>query len=88
MHFKKLIEAHRLFYGGYEHKAPFYDDYMRNKNWEEWSSHSVSIAEIEKLFRFVRSWDRFSNKTKANKFTVSCLAQLNYKTSFHESLKP
>lgn len=59
MHYKKLIKAHRLFYGGYEHRAPFYDDYMKRKNWKEWLSPSVSIAEIEKLFSFIRSWDRF-----------------------------
>ena len=59
MHYKKLIEAHKLFYGGYEHRAPFYDNYMESKNWEEWSSPSVPMTEIRKLFRFIRSWDRF-----------------------------
>lgn len=59
MHYKKLIEAHKLFYGGFEHRAPFYDNYMENKNWEEWLSPSISITEIKKLFRFIRSWDRF-----------------------------
>lgn len=59
VHYKKLIEAHRLFYGGWEYRAPYYDDYMKRKNWEEWSSPSVSIVEIESLFRFIRSWDRF-----------------------------
>jgi len=57
MHHKKLIEAHGLFYGGWEYRAPYYDDYMRNKNWEEWSSGSVSIGEIQKLFNFIRRWD-------------------------------
>jgi len=59
VHYKKLIEAHKLFYGGYEHRAPFYDNYMKSKKWEEWSSPSVSLDEIRKLFSFIRSWDRF-----------------------------
>jgi len=59
VHYKKLTKAHRLFYGGYEYRAPYYDDYMKRKNWEEWSSPSVSMVEIESLFRFIRSWDRF-----------------------------
>jgi hypothetical protein len=50
--YRKLIEAHRLFYGGYEHRAPDYDDYMKSKNWKEWASCSVSMAEIENLFSF------------------------------------
>jgi hypothetical protein len=55
--YRKLIEAHRLFYGGYEHRAPDYDDYMKSKNWKEWASCSVSMAEIENLFSFIRKWD-------------------------------
>ena len=31
-HYTKLIKAHRLFYGGYEYRAPYYDDYMKRKN--------------------------------------------------------
>lgn len=57
MHYEKLIEAHRLFYGGWEYRAPYYDEYMESKNWEEWESSSVSLAEIEKLFSFIRKWD-------------------------------
>lgn len=57
MHYRKLIEAHRLFYGGWEYRAPYYDDYMKSKNWKEWSTGSLSITEIEKLFRFIRKWD-------------------------------
>lgn len=67
MHYKKLIEAHRLFYGGYEYRAPYYDDYMESKNWKEWASGSVSIAEIEKLFSFIRKWD-FHFKGKPDVF--------------------
>lgn len=59
LHYKKLIEAHKEFYGGGEPRARRYDEYMESKNWEEWSSNTVSIAEIEKLFHFVHSWDRF-----------------------------
>lgn len=59
MHYEKLIEAHKAFYGGWEPRARYYDEYMESKNWEEWSSDTVSIAEIEKLFSFIRKWDRF-----------------------------
>ncbi len=57
MHYKKLIEAHKLFYGGSEHRAPFYDDYMQSRNGGQWETGSVSIMEIEKLFNFILSWD-------------------------------
>lgn len=59
MHYKKLIEAHKLFYGGYEHRAPYYDNYMKGKNLDDWTIPKVPIGEISKLFRFIRSWDRF-----------------------------
>ena len=32
---------------------------LQQKNWEKWKSPIVPIDEIEKLFRFIRSWDRF-----------------------------
>lgn len=68
MHYKKVIEAHRLFYGGFEYRAPYYDDYMQSKNWKEWTSDSVSIAEIEKLFHFIHKWDyHFKGKQKVFK---------------------
>lgn len=70
MHYKKLIEAHRLFYGGFEYRAPYYDDYMQSKNWKEWASDSVSIAEIEKLFHFIHKWDyHFKGKPEVFKKT-------------------
>lgn len=59
LHYEKLIEAHKAFYGGWEPRARCYDEYMESKDWEEWSSNTVSIAEIERLFRFIRKWDRF-----------------------------
>lgn len=59
MHYKKLIEAHRAFYRG-EHRAGNYDRYMKQqKRWKDWGNPILRIDEIEKLFRFVRSWDRF-----------------------------
>ena len=59
LHYKKLLEAHKAFYRG-EHRARNYDRYMlQQKNWEKWKSPIVPIDEIEKLFRFIRSWDRF-----------------------------
>jgi hypothetical protein len=59
LHYIKLIKAHHAFYEG-EHRAKNYDKYMRGqKNGTEWRSPTVPIHEIEKLFRFIRSWDRF-----------------------------
>ena len=63
MNFEKLIEAHKLFYGGWEYRAPYYDEYMESKNWNDWKSSSVSTSEIEKLFSFIRKWDfHFHNR--------------------------
>lgn len=59
MNYRKLIEAHRAFYVG-ENRAKNYDKYMtEQKDWKAWQTPSISVAEAEKLFRFVRSWDRF-----------------------------
>lgn len=59
MNYKKLIEAHRIFYMDYGYGASFYDNYMESKNREIWSSPSLSKAEIKKLFKFIKKWDRF-----------------------------
>jgi len=59
LHYTKLIQAHRAFYEG-EYGAKNYDRYMREqKNWRNWQNPIVPIDEVEKLFRFIRSWDRF-----------------------------
>ena len=59
MHFEKLIEAHKAFYKG-EHRAKNYDRYMlEQKNWKKWETPLLPVDEIEKLFHFIRSWDRF-----------------------------
>ena len=59
MHHKKLLEAHGAFYRK-ELRANNYDTYMwKKKDWTKWDSPTLSIDEIEKLFRFIRSWDRF-----------------------------
>jgi len=59
LHYKKLIEAHKAFYKG-EHRAKNYDRYMlEQKNWKKWENPILPVDEIEKLFRFIRSWDRF-----------------------------
>ena len=55
LHHEKLIKAYRLFYGGYEHRAPYYDNYMRGKNPDDWSTPKVSLEEVSKLFRFIRT---------------------------------
>jgi hypothetical protein len=54
-----LIQAHRGFYEG-EYRARNYDRYMKEqKDPKNWQSPIVPIDEIEKLYRFIRSWDRF-----------------------------
>ncbi len=59
MHYKKLLEANRAFYQE-EHRAKNYDRYMLDqKNWKNWDSPILSVAEAEKLLKFIRSWDRF-----------------------------
>jgi hypothetical protein len=59
LHYIKLIQAHRAFYRG-EHRAKNYDNYVKErKNWSNWQNPTVPIDEIEKLFRFIHSWDRF-----------------------------
>jgi len=57
LHYLKLIKAHE-FYDNCEERAYLYDVYMHNRNGEEWRSGKVSIEEIEKLFHFVREWER------------------------------
>jgi len=59
MNYKKLIEAHRLFYTNYAYGASLYDDYMRSKNLEMWSSPTLPMTEIKKLFKFIKMWDCF-----------------------------
>jgi hypothetical protein len=59
LNYIKLVEAHKAFYKG-ENRAKNYDRYMiEQKNWKVWQTPVVSITEIEKLFHFIRSWDRF-----------------------------
>jgi hypothetical protein len=59
LHYKKLLEAHKAFYTG-EHRAGNYDRYMlEQKDWKKWENPIVPFEEIKKLFRFIRSWDRF-----------------------------
>jgi hypothetical protein len=59
LNYGKLIEAHRAFYIG-ENRAKNYDKYMtEQKDWKAWLTPSISVTEAEKLFHFVRSWDRF-----------------------------
>lgn len=59
MNYTKLVEAHKAFYIG-ENRAKNYDKYMiEQKNWKVWQNPVVSMTEIEKLFHFIRSWDRF-----------------------------
>jgi hypothetical protein len=57
MHYKILIAAHKAFYKS-ENRAKNYDIYLKDKIWMLWQN-SVPIGEIERLFRFIRSWDRF-----------------------------
>jgi hypothetical protein len=56
MHYAKLIRAHELFYDS-EPRARFYDEYLQDKNQQDWDSGNVSLTEIERLFRFVREWE-------------------------------
>lgn len=59
LHYTKLVEGHKAFYTG-ESRAKNYDEYMiEQKNWKVWQTSVVSKTEIEKLFHFIRSWDRF-----------------------------
>lgn len=59
MHYLALIEAHKVFYGSALHKASNYDHYLEIKNWEEWERPKIPKEEVDKLFRFIKNWDRF-----------------------------
>jgi len=59
MHYLKLIEAHKKFYGNPIHKAYNYDEYLESKDWGCWERPNIPIEEINKLFDFIKSWDRF-----------------------------
>lgn len=59
VHYLKLIEAHRDFYGNAYHKAYNYDEYFEDKCWETWENPHITVDEISKLFKFIKSWDRF-----------------------------
>jgi hypothetical protein len=56
--YKKLIEADNLYYH-IEPRGLNYDGYMKRKNWDAWLSPSVPFGEVELLFGFIKSWDRF-----------------------------
>jgi hypothetical protein len=56
MHYAKLIKADHLFYD-IEPRAHFYDDYMQERNNEEWQTGNVPLIEVSKLFKFVREWE-------------------------------
>ena len=58
LNYKKLIDAHKLFYEG-EYRAFNYDGYMKLKDWEIWMNPDLPSDEIRKLFNFIKSWDRF-----------------------------
>lgn len=55
MHYRDLEIAHEAFYE-IEPRAYYYDSYMKSKKYEDWGK-TVSTSEVEKLFRFTRSWD-------------------------------
>jgi len=57
VHYLKLIEAHEEFYGNAYHKACNYDEYFEDKCWEVWKNPDITIDEISKLFKFIKSWD-------------------------------
>lgn len=56
--YKKLIEADKLYYR-IEPRGFNYDGYMKRKNWNAWLSPNVPFEEVELLFGFIKSWDRF-----------------------------
>ena len=58
MHYKKLIEADRLYYE-VENRAFNYDGYLSQKDWDSWLKPNLPSFEVKKLFNFIRSWDRF-----------------------------
>jgi len=58
LNYKKLIEAHKLFYES-EYRAFNYDGYMKLKKWKIWMNPDIPSDEIRKLFNFIKSWDRF-----------------------------
>jgi hypothetical protein len=58
MDYKKLIEAHSLFYQ-IENRAFNYDGYLKCKKWARWDSSDLPVDEIRRLFSFIKSWDRF-----------------------------
>ena len=55
---RSLIIAHKGYYQ-LELKAWNYDNYLSNKNHELWNQPTLPENEIEKLFTFIRSWDRW-----------------------------
>jgi hypothetical protein len=58
MDYKKLIEAHSLFYQ-VENRAFNYDGYLKCKKWASWNASELAVDEIKRLFSFIKSWDRF-----------------------------
>ena len=58
MDYKKLIEADKIYYR-IEPRGINYDGYMKRKNWDAWSTSNVPFEEVEMLFGFIKSWDRF-----------------------------
>ena len=58
LNYKKLIESHKLFYDG-DYGASDYDDYLKCKDCSCWANPDLPIDEIKRLFKFIKSWDRF-----------------------------
>ena len=58
MDYKKLIEADKLYYR-IEPRGFNYDGYIKRKNWNAWLTPNVPFDEVELLFGFIKSWDRF-----------------------------
>ena len=56
MHYKKLLEAHKVYYSSGE-GVWYYDEYMKEKNWHAWEKPELPVIEIMKLFGFILSWD-------------------------------
>jgi hypothetical protein len=57
LHYRDLEITHRAFYM-IERRGVYYDNYLKSKDVKQWTD-SVSTNEVEKLLRFISSWDRF-----------------------------
>ena len=95
MDYKKLTEAHKLFYEG-EYRAFNYDGYMGCKDCKSWMDPDLPSGEVRKLFNFIKSWDRFfrgdlETFREINRAVYSTLQELKNEriedTNFTEELK-